>query len=87
MSGYHKDSYKASSLDAVYRTTNEAMRIAISAERTADATHSRLDTHLKEIAEMRSEVERLNEVIKGLSDRMDAMREWAKTIPKKKETA
>jgi len=83
----YKEMYQQSQEDARNRLVNETMRIAIQAEKKADAAHERHDTQLKEIVGLRMEVERLNEVIKGLSERMDAMREWAKTLPKKKETA
>jgi predicted FMN-binding regulatory protein PaiB len=76
----YKEMYEVSKEDARNRLVVETMQTVLQAEKMAAAAHERHDTQLKEIVGLRMEVERLNEVVKSLSDRMDAMREWAKSL-------
>jgi predicted FMN-binding regulatory protein PaiB len=81
----YREMFEVSKEDARNRLVTEIMQTVMRAEKMAEKAHERHDTQLKEIVGLRMEVERLNSVVKSLSDRMDAMREWAKTLDLKKK--
>ena len=81
---------EATTDEARNRIVNEVVRCMIDIENRTEASHQRHDTQLHDIVQMRTEIGRLQAVVDSQSDmivelkeKIDQIREWAKTLKNK----